>query len=53
MPQNLVEKTFIKAPESFWIASTPKTNYPQLGSNIETNILIVGGGITGISCVDL
>ncbi len=49
MPQNLVEKTFIKAPESFWIASTPKTNYPQLGSNIETNILIVGGGITGIT----
>lgn len=49
MPQNLVQKTFLKAPESFWIASTPKTDYPQLKEDIKTDILVVGGGIAGIT----
>ncbi len=49
MPQNLVEKTFLQAPESYWMASTPKTDYPQLKENIKTDILVIGGGITGIT----
>lgn len=49
MPQNLIEKTFLKPVESFWIASTPQTNYPDLQDNVKTDILIVGGGITGLT----
>ena len=35
---------------SYWIASTPQTNYPKLTENIKTDIAIVGGGIVGILC---
>lgn len=49
MPQNLIDKTFEKPVESYWIASTPQTNYPMLEDNIKTDILVVGGGITGIT----
>ncbi|MHB8062266.1 MAG: FAD-dependent oxidoreductase [Ruminiclostridium sp.] len=49
MSQNLIEKTFLKPVESYWIASTPKTGYPTLQENIKTDILVVGGGITGIT----
>lgn len=49
MPQNLIEKTFSKPIESYWIATTPQTNYPTLEDNIKTDILVVGGGITGIT----
>jgi len=49
MPQNLIEKTFLKPVESYWIASTPETDYPTLQDNIKTDILVVGGGITGIT----
>lgn len=34
--------------KSYWVASTPKTNYPSISKNIDTDVLIVGGGITGI-----
>lgn len=33
---------------SYWVESTPKTNYPSLSENINTDVLIIGGGITGI-----
>jgi len=33
-------------PESFWMASTAKTNYPALGNDIKVDVAIVGGGIT-------
>ena len=33
---------------SYWVESTPKTNYPSLNKNINTDVLIIGGGITGI-----
>lgn len=49
MPQNLIEKTLQKSAESYWLASTPQTNYPALLDNIKTDILVVGGGITGIT----
>ncbi len=49
MPQNLIEKAFLKPAESYWIASTPKTDYPTLQDNVKTDILVVGGGITGIT----
>ena len=34
---------------SYWIESTQKTNYPYVQENIDTDVLIIGGGITGIS----
>ena len=33
---------------SYWVESTPKTNYPSAQGNIDTDVLIIGGGITGI-----
>lgn len=34
---------------SIWLDSINKNNYPRLDKNIEVDILIIGGGITGIS----
>ncbi|MDF2590882.1 MAG: dependent oxidoreductase, partial [Clostridia bacterium] len=45
-----LEKTFKKLPESYWIASTPTTDYPKLTEDIKVDVLIVGGGMSGISC---
>ena len=33
---------------SYWVESTPKTNYSSVNRNINTDVLIIGGGITGI-----
>ncbi len=46
---NLIDGTFLKPVESYWIATTPSTDYPCLQENIKTDILIVGGGITGLT----
>ncbi|WP_292365010.1 MULTISPECIES: FAD-dependent oxidoreductase, partial [unclassified Methanoculleus] len=35
--------------ESFWIETTPETSYPSLPGNLETDVAVVGGGITGIT----
>jgi glycine/D-amino acid oxidase-like deaminating enzyme/nitrite reductase/ring-hydroxylating ferredoxin subunit len=35
--------------ESFWIETTPETSYPPLPGNLETDVTVVGGGITGIT----
>ncbi len=34
---------------SYWVESTKQTNYPKISENIDTDILIIGGGITGIA----
>ena len=34
---------------SYWVDSTPTTNYPSLSDDIDTDVLIIGGGITGIA----
>ncbi len=36
--------------ESLWVATSEKTNYPALEQDIKVDVVIVGGGITGISC---
>lgn len=43
------QKDFKKPPQSFWMASTLKTDYPALKEDIKVDVAIVGGGITGIS----
>lgn len=35
--------------KSYWLDSTSETNYPTLKENIEVDIAIIGGGITGIT----
>ena len=43
------QKKFINKPKSYWLASTPTTNYPILDENIDVDIVIIGGGLAGIS----
>ena len=35
--------------KSYWLDSTGETNYPTLEKDIKTDIVIIGGGITGIT----
>ncbi|MEU4625033.1 FAD-dependent oxidoreductase [Actinoplanes sp. NPDC023801] len=35
--------------ESFWMDSTPATSYPRLAGDAETDVVVVGGGIAGLS----
>lgn len=39
--------------KSYWLDSTSKTNYPTLDKDIETDVAIIGGGITGITAAFL
>ena len=34
---------------SYWIKSTPETDYPSLNEDINVDVAIVGGGIVGIT----
>ncbi len=48
---NLAEqKNFKQPPQSYWMASTLPTQYPTLNEDLKVDVVIVGGGITGISC---
>ncbi|HCC00962.1 MAG TPA: FAD-dependent oxidoreductase, partial [Ruminococcaceae bacterium] len=35
---------------SYWNKTAQKEHYPRLDKSLETDILIIGGGITGITC---
>jgi glycine/D-amino acid oxidase-like deaminating enzyme/nitrite reductase/ring-hydroxylating ferredoxin subunit len=39
--------------ESFWIASTAETSYPELAGDIEVDVAVVGAGITGVTAAFL
>jgi len=34
---------------SYWIASTPETDYPSLASDLDVDVAVIGGGIVGIT----
>jgi Glycine/D-amino acid oxidases (deaminating) len=36
--------------QSYWIASTSQNEYPTLNENIQVDVAIIGGGMSGISC---
>ena len=38
---------------SYWIESTPKTLYPPLQTNLHVDVVVVGGGIAGITAAYL
>lgn len=40
---------FKTPPESYWRASTGRTNYPALEQDVKVDVAIVGGGMTGIT----
>lgn len=42
------QKYLEKPPLSYWIASTPQTDYPALEKDITVDVAIIGGGIAGI-----
>lgn len=44
---------FTDVPQSYWIASTPETNYPVLNEDVRVDAAIVGGGMVGITCAYL
>ena len=44
---------FKNPPQSYWMASTAKTNYSALEEDIKVDTAVIGGGITGITCAYL
>lgn len=40
-------------PASYWIASTPQTNYPSLTQDLSVDVAIVGAGLAGITAAKL
>jgi len=38
---------------SFWLETTPETDYPKLADGISVDVAIVGAGITGITAAAL
>lgn len=47
--QSTTDKRFKNPPTSYWIASTPETNYPALREDLKVDVAIVGGGMVGIT----
>lgn len=48
-----ITKFLTTPPQSFWMASTPDSDYPVLKEDLKTDVAIIGGGITGILCAYL
>jgi glycine/D-amino acid oxidase-like deaminating enzyme/nitrite reductase/ring-hydroxylating ferredoxin subunit len=38
---------------SFWIGTTPETDYPALAGPVEVDVCVIGGGITGLTAAAL
>ena len=34
--------------ESYWIESTTPTAYPRLDGDLDTDVVVIGGGIAGL-----
>jgi glycine/D-amino acid oxidase-like deaminating enzyme/nitrite reductase/ring-hydroxylating ferredoxin subunit len=34
--------------ESYWLETTPVTDYPRLGEDVDVDVAVVGGGIAGV-----
>ncbi len=49
----LKQNVLSRKPQSYWLTSTEKTEYPVLNDDIKADIAIVGGGMVGISCAYL
>jgi alkyl hydroperoxide reductase subunit AhpF len=38
---------------SFWIDTTPRTDYPLMLGDVSADVAVVGGGITGLTAAVL
>jgi ribulose 1,5-bisphosphate synthetase/thiazole synthase len=38
---------------SFWVATTPETDYPRLEENVTVDVAVLGGGMTGLTAAYL
>ena len=47
--KTIIKPSFKSPPESYWLLSAKKTVYPSLDGDIEADIVIIGGGIAGIT----
>ena len=47
--KNIDSINFKTPPESYWLASTDRTNYPALEKDIKVDVAIAGGGMAGIT----
>lgn len=36
--------------KSFWLDTVQRSEYSELKENIECDVCVIGGGVTGISC---
>lgn len=43
------ESRLPSSPQSYWTATTAKTEYPALEQDIAVDVAVIGGGLTGIS----
>jgi len=43
------QKYLFRPPQSYWLSSTSQTDYPVLSDDIQADVAIIGGGITGIA----
>lgn len=46
-------KQLLGKAESIWVDTTPKTNYPTLPSDLQTDVCVVGAGIAGLTAAYL
>src|SRR5918993_1040058 len=38
---------------SFWLDTTPRTDYPAMPGNVSADVAVIGGGITGLTAAVL
>lgn len=49
MTNHFFENTNVKEPRSYWIQSTPTTDFPKLSDRLKVDVAIIGGGLVGMS----
>lgn len=47
--QNKTDYALPGKAKSYWVATTPESNYPALSGDIRVDVAIIGGGIAGIT----
>lgn len=48
MNENVSDNNLTNVPHSYWMASTPQTDYPKLNADLRFDTAIIGGGMAGI-----
>ncbi len=48
-PRTGLAKHFLNSPHPYWMEGVPPPSFPPLQENYETDVAVVGGGITGVT----